>query len=836
MLSIGAMSGGKGNYYLNLAREDYYLAGGEPPGRWTGSGAKDLGLEGQVRGDDLRSLLQGLTPAGKALVQNAGDKRRQNGWDLTFSAPKSVSVLWSQADENVREKIQKAHAAAVESALDLAEQLAGESRRGKGGLEREKAKLIFATFEHGTSRELDPQLHTHALLFNAGIRKDGTTGAVVSKGIYQLKMALGALYRLQLAQALNWEMGCEIIPTKNGFEVGGVSEAVMEKFSTRRAQIEKELKNLGLNGAEAAKVAALNTRQKKSQVPRKELFERWQAMAKGFGWSTENPEKTLGRNLPREAKGIHQIFAEAIDGRIQGQSFFTAAEILRDASNAAVAHGIAAATVSGAWNELIERKMLVSLGTWKEQQRYTTHEVIAEEKALLALVNESAGETRFQLNPIRVMNVLDERFSMLNQEQRNAVHHITGLPGGIAAIAGLAGTGKSTLLKASRELWEAAGFRVTGTALSAKAARGLEQSSGIKSVTIAKALLELEKPASTVRTVKKILFPKAPKWSPFHGLRVSRLEFDFRRQQFLDSKTILVVDEAGMVDTKKMAALLRAAKSAGAKVVLAGDERQLQPINAGAPFRAVGKILGRAEVSEIVRQELPVDREAVRDFATGDPKQAIAALEARNLVRYSKDEKASTQEMFLEWGRGGIKYPERTLILTDTRDAADAINLEAQTKRHAAGVLGKSKAKTPDGLSVYEKDRVLFTKNNRFFGVDNGTFGTIQKIKNRLVSFQLDDGRNVIIPEKKLEHLSLGYASTTHKAQGATVPRALVMVGEKMQDRELTYVQASRAAKETKFFSTDRAGFKRQAARSNAKFLAHELIFPEKKREMDIPL
>jgi conjugative relaxase-like TrwC/TraI family protein len=204
MLSISPMSGaGQGDYYVELAREDYYLEGGEPPGQWLGEGARELGLDGEVQKQELRNVLRGYSPGGETqLVQNAGADNRQSGWDLTFSAPKSVSVAWSQSEGEMRKAFQEAHHKAVTKALSYVEDEAGFTRRGQGGVEREPAKLTVATFEHGTSRAQDPALHTHALIVNVGVREDGSTGSIESKPIYQQKMAAGAVYRAELAHQI----------------------------------------------------------------------------------------------------------------------------------------------------------------------------------------------------------------------------------------------------------------------------------------------------------------------------------------------------------------------------------------------------------------------------------------------------------------------------------------------------------------------------------------------------------------------------------------------------------------------------------------------------------
>ena len=221
MLSISPplRGAGKGNYYLDLAREDYYLEGGEPLGEWHGRGAKELGLSGTVEREQLSSLLDGYHPKTKGeLVKNAGAENRQSAWDLTFSAPKSVSVLWSQADAETRREIQQAHGEAVGRALNYLDHNAGSTRRGEGGAEKESGKLVVATFEHGTSRAQDPQLHTHALVLNVCTREDGTTGTIESRELYQQKMTAGALYRTELASQLEKRLGVETVRKNSWFK------------------------------------------------------------------------------------------------------------------------------------------------------------------------------------------------------------------------------------------------------------------------------------------------------------------------------------------------------------------------------------------------------------------------------------------------------------------------------------------------------------------------------------------------------------------------------------------------------------------------------------------
>ncbi len=201
MLSISKC--GSISYYLDLSEGDYYLQGGEPPGEWLGRGAGARDLSGEVARDSFEALARGFDPkTGKALVQNGGSARRQMGWDLAFSAPKSVSVAWALSERDVRRAIREAQARAVRVAVSFLESEAGLSRAGSGGGDVQRALWTGVAFEHGTSRAQDPQLHTHVVVLNLGLCPDGKTRALKTEELFQLKMTAGAVYRAELAREL----------------------------------------------------------------------------------------------------------------------------------------------------------------------------------------------------------------------------------------------------------------------------------------------------------------------------------------------------------------------------------------------------------------------------------------------------------------------------------------------------------------------------------------------------------------------------------------------------------------------------------------------------------
>jgi len=298
MLSIAPVRNGDyGAYLAGGTAEGYY--GQEEEGFWKGDGAKELGLTGKVDGTALRNLLQGFSKDAKEkLAQNAGDKRRQCGWDLTFNAPKGVSVAWAIGDWRSRRRIQRALSNAVAKVVRAVEQELGASRRDKAGSRTEKAALTFAVYTHGLSRDRDPHLHVHVLVVNLGVRRDGTTGAIVSKPLYEHKMDLGKRFRDHLSKNLE-RFGLPIERRGDRFDLQGISKDVKRAFSQRRNSIERVLEKVGLDSPQAARAAALATREKKPTASREELHAEWRTRAMSLGLEPESIALLFGRSRHR---------------------------------------------------------------------------------------------------------------------------------------------------------------------------------------------------------------------------------------------------------------------------------------------------------------------------------------------------------------------------------------------------------------------------------------------------------------------------------------------------------------------------------------------------------
>ena len=311
----------------NRGAEDYYTESGRTAGHWIGSGASELGLAGEVNEQAFDRLAAGFHPeTGDALVQRAGDSHRP-GWDLTFSAPKSVSIVWGIAEREQREAIEHAHTQAVERTLSFAEQQRlFITRRGHGGIERESARPIIAAYPHGTSREADPQLHTHAFVLNVAARDDGSYGTLETKPLYEWKMALGAAYRAELAHQLS-TLGYETAPdSKGNFRISQVPRDLERHFSKRRAQIEAVMNERGTRSAKAAEVAALNTRKAKESATATTLRATWRSESLAFGVTAQRVGDLRGHTA-QELKPI--AVQTVIEHLGQQHSTFTSADLAR---------------------------------------------------------------------------------------------------------------------------------------------------------------------------------------------------------------------------------------------------------------------------------------------------------------------------------------------------------------------------------------------------------------------------------------------------------------------------------------------------------------------------
>lgn len=771
MLTISkAIKVGQGEYYLSLAGvDDYYTAGSEPPGYWLGLGAVNLELEGQLHKEEFRHLLRGLSPDGsRKLVRNA-DSERRAGWDLTWSAPKSVSVAWSQADPATREQIEQCLRRAVAVGVAYLENVGGISRRGEDGRIHEAARLVLAAFLHSTSRAQDPQLHVHTILLNLGVRRDGSTGTLEPKALYRHQMAAGALFRVELAFALETELGLRCRREGRSFELLGVDPDLMAFFSKRRAAIEAELARLGRSGGKAAEAANFATRQKKESRPRHELFAEWQQIGRDHHWSTKELSWLLDakfppRDLDQEGRAAA---VEAMAKLTAHESHFCERQIVQAVAECCQGRGLDAETSLKLSQRVLRSPELVRLCDYRGELHFTTREILALEHQVVARAQAMQQWRKFLPDADKMIAETVERHPQLGREQREALRQVCSTAGGMALVQGMAGTGKSTLFAAAREVWEQQGRTVFGAALSGKAAKGLSEATGIMSTTVHRLLAGL------------------------NGETIS-----------LDRNSVVVLDEASMTCTRQLAKVVAACSRKGASLVLCGDSRQLQAVGLGGLFAELSRHLESSQLTEIHRQREPWARLAVRDFAFGRAEEAILPYQQRGLVTETENRPAAIESLLGDWVRGEAAMRKNTVILAGTTSDVSALNRQAQTELLHRGCLGSASVRAGEEI-FHVRDRVLFVRNSSTLGVCNGDLGTVSAIDGHELRVNLDSGRTVMVNAEGYKHLRLGYALTTHKAQGMTTESAFILTGGSMTDREMSYVQASRARGTTRWYVAD---------------------------------
>jgi Ti-type conjugative transfer relaxase TraA len=405
---------------------------------------------------------------------------------------------------------------------------------------------------------------------------------------------------------------------------------------------------------------------------------------------------------------------------------------------------------------------LVALGKdGRGEERFTSRQMIDTEQRLQRASELMAERRQHAVNEHRRDAALAravERGLVPSGEQRAAFEHVTG-ERGLSVVVGYAGTGKSAMLGVAREAWESAGYTVRGAALSGIAAEGLENGSGIASRTIAS--LEHQ-------------------WS--------------EGRELLNSRDVLVIDEAGMVGTRQMERVLSHAADVGAKVVLVGDPQQLQAIEAGAAFRAIHERHGGVEITEVRRQREDWQRDATRHLATGRTGLAIAAYDERGMVHAAETREAARGELIERWDRERHAAPADTrIILTHTNDEVRVLNEAARERLRGAGELGEEVTISAErGERQFASgDRIMFLRNERELGVKNGTLGTVEEVTPQRMMVRVDDGRSLAFDLKDYANVDHGYAATIHKAQGMTVDRAHVLATPGM-DSHAAYVAMSR--------------------------------------------
>jgi conjugative relaxase-like TrwC/TraI family protein len=815
------------------AKENYYTESEQVRGEWHGALAARWGLAGEVDERQFALLSEGQHPnTGEQLVRHQTPRQYNHpngepvrtmehraGWDATFSAPKSVSLTALAGDD---QRIRDAHHESVAIALNEMERYV-QARIGSNNPAITTGEWIVAKFEHDSSRPVNgyaaPQLHTHAVIFNLTVTPDGVHHSLQPQELFKTQRYGTAVYRAELALRLQ-QLGYELERGEHGSpEIRGYTREYIEASSPRRQQIKEHLADRGISGAEAAQIAAHQTRQKKLNLTREQVQLQHQAMAAEYGYQ---PQKSVAAALDRQ---IVQIFQrQSVDMQLQAVS--TARErnieraavvderaILADALLHSMGH-TTTAEIKATFEQQIHQGSLIEVSPKPGHagRAFTTPEMQQFEAKIVG--HMLFGQGRLAAIEDGRTNDFFDRHSHFNDSQRMAVQEILNGRDRIMGLEGAAGTGKTTVLEAICAAARQAGYEVEGLAPTSRAAQKLAEAN-ISTKTLARHLTE-------GNTTKR---------SGGH---------------------LYVVDESSMASTLQMHAFLEGL-AVDDRVLLVGDTRQHEAVDAGRPYAQLQEAgMRAAKLTEIIRQKDPELKEAVTQLSLGKVEEAINGLRRQDRVH----EISLREDRIRAIACTYVKKPENTLVISPDNDSRLEIskhihqemqaigkvsqeeyavrvlvtrqNLTHEDRRwahkyepgdvlrytrssQAIGVAARECVRVQSvdekfnritvertkggkitydpqrvqGVTAYREeervfaigDRVQFTAAFHQVKIANRELGTIDAMDERgNLRLRMDSGREVQFNLQQHPHLDYGYAITSHSSQGETVERVLIHV------------------------------------------------------------
>src|SRR5262245_59996572 len=799
MLTVAKLSPGQEAYYERSVAggiDDYYAGRGESPGVWVGRGAAELELDGVVDDGQLGGLIGGKHPLTSVELRRHPPKKQITveridpatgertlevktlspvaGYDLVFSPPKSVSLLHALGSDEIRHAVNQAHLAAWQAALSYLEERACVTRKGKNGVQRERGSgFVAAAYQHRTSRAQDPHLHTHVIVANMARGSDGEWRALDGRPILKdYRLAAGYLYQAQLRFELSRSLGVEWREPEQGMaEIAGVPEAALRAFSQRRAQVLDHLERAGSSGFYAAKVAAVETRDRKEPMDLPRLRLEWAARAAEHG---------LGR---RELRGLHgrgvacELDEHEVAARLAGPDGLTGTRSSFSGPDAVMAW--AQAHTQGAPVErvlsLVERFLEmeevapIARATVGRPGWYSTTELLRHERVALELTaGRQAGVP--VVSPTTVGRVARERAPMLGAEQLALLSDVGSSPDRVVCVVGHAGAGKTTALAALADAYERDGHAVMGAAPSGIAAANLAAETGIPSGTLHRLLAEA------------------------------------RERGGLPRHCLLIVDEAAMADTRTLTRVLLQVQRAEGKAVLVGDPAQLPAVGPGGLFAAIVERNGAIELNGNRRQRDQLERRALALLREGRSRDYLAHAAAQGRLTVAAGRVDAKAQLVADWWQTGRDDPAGSVMIAYRRADVAELNTAARTLLDRDGQLGHQRLHLDNDAELAAGDRVLCTRNDRRLQVANGSRGTITAVDHdqRAVEVDLDDGRHLTLPARYLDagHVAHGYALTGHKTQGLTFENAFVLADDRRALQEWGYVALTRAREQTRLYTT----------------------------------
>jgi conjugative relaxase-like TrwC/TraI family protein len=771
------------DYYLQKLgelspREDYYLRGGTAVGRWVGSGAAEMDLHGTVAAEALVRLFDGEHPGTGQLL---GRRLRKDGvaaWDVTFSADKSVSLLWALGDERTREEVVEAFEEATSRALGYLESVASSTRGAtkhilvdEDGRRSCRVKTwaiptsgyVAAAFTEYTSRADDPQLHTHVVIANKVQGEDGVWRTLDGRLLYRHQLAAGYLHEAVLRKELTERLGVRWQPVHNGMaDIEGFTRTQIEAFSRRREQLEAWREEQGLPDTPAARqVAVVATREPKRDHPLDELELEWRQRAAELGLTPERIAQILDRNREITIPDRTRLFAQLAspEGITAKKATFGRSEAVREIA-ASLPEGGAVDQIEALADQFLGGEQVVALPTGADNDlQYTTAELLATEERIIDRA-ENRAAVAWRANRRLVEAVLRRRPD-LTEDQREMVRRFATSGASIDIGVGPAGSGKTTVMAVLAHLTALTGTPIMGTALAARTAVGLQEATRITSSSLA---------ALSHRAATEGGLPRG---------------------------VVVVVDEASMVGTRQLAALSDKVEEAGGKLILIGDPHQLPEIGAGGIFHTLVDRLPAVDLHQNIRQERSWERAALDELRNGSVADAVASYRKHRRLVIGESREATLARAVDDWYQQVTTTGDLAcaLLLAQDNDTVRQLNELARNHLVNSGHLTGSTLEA-GGREYQRGDRVICRRNDPGLGVLNGDLATVIGVDSAAgaLTVSLDrepEPRSLPGPYLDEGYVDHGYTLSGHKAQGITVDHTFAVIGGGTS-REWAYVVMSR--------------------------------------------
>ena len=829
MLTVGKVGPANAGYYQSAVVagiEDYYATDGEAPGRWIGR----ADLVGAVAGSLATAIDAGLlleakcAPDGSQLGKTTVTERSVTAFDLTFSAPKSVSVLYALGDLDVVAAVEEAHTAAVVQAVASVSPRIAYTRTGHAGAAVVDAEDVFGIrYRHRTSRALDPQLHDHVLVSNA-VRtvSDGQWRTLDARGIYRQAKAAGVEYQTHLRAVLKASLGVEFgeIDTNGQADIVGIHDAVLAEFSTRGLDIESEVEQwvAGFTEREgrsptptevgkAHKTVTLATRDAKpadAGLATSTLRDRWRARANELvdvdqmlARSLSNPRQRAEVARPsidevleaveiKHAEWAEPQLIEQIAMRVTGPDPATIATAIEEVRAEAMASaGLIDLTSAAESDDVLRASDGRPVTLPPSAVRFTTSRHLLREVDIVdwAQAADSRGHRAVGLDEQTVVG--------LDEAQTAAVKEMLTNPRPVITVVGPAGTGKTRMLAAAVTAWTARGIPVFGAGPSAAAARELQDGAELSSDTL-----------------HKLVYEHSTRQRNGHGPPGIAWE--------LPAGAVVVIDEAGMVDTRLLHQYAEIAQSKNWRTILVGDHRQLDSVDAGGMFAELvhDPDVATVELDTLHRFEHDWEAEATLGLRNGDA-TVVDTYDRHGRIHGHADQSAAIEAIAGE-AFAGIIEGRDVLIMAPTNTVVEQLNATLTDRLLSVGWLDVDHAIEIAGHVFHPGQPVVTRANDRTlkYGPDvsewvrNGDRWTIEAgTKDELYLTNLDNGHRHAIPAEYVAvgNLTVDYASTINRAQGATVDEAHLVIEDRSNAKQL-YVGMTRG-RHTNHVHVARPGF-----------------------------